>query len=110
MAGSNASIRDRLLLRPVVPITVPPASASQTPITMVCLLCGWSFRETSGSAVSVLELRTGDATSGAILGEAALASGGTNTQWLGDEGVLAEAGVVVARLSGAYIGTLYVRV
>lgn len=110
MAGSNASIRDRLLLRPVVPVTVPGASASQTPITMVCLLCGWSFRETSAGAVSVLELRTGDASTGAVLGMIALASGGSNTQWLGDEGVLAEAGVVVARISGAYSGTLYVRV
>lgn len=110
MAGSNASIRDRLLLRPVVPVTVASASATQTPITMVCLLCGWSFRETSGGAAAAVELRTGDATTGAILGEVGLASAGTSTQWLGDEGVLAEAGVVVSRLSGAYIGTLYIRV
>lgn len=110
MPDSNAGVRDRLLLRPIVPITIQATAADVTLVTKAVLLCGWSLRETTGGGAASCEFRTGDASTGAILGEQALASAGTGSQWLGDEGVLAESGVVVHRVAGTFTGTIWIRI
>jgi hypothetical protein len=107
---SNAELRDRLLLRPVVPIQIPTTAVSVAVVGKACLLVGWSFEETTGGATAALEVRAGDSTSGAFVAGVALASGGASTDATCNEGILCESGVGVTRLSGSFKGAVWVRI
>lgn len=85
------------------PIPIPVTTVSVLAIDSLCWLTGWSFRETTGAAAAAVELRSG----GNVIGEAAIPSGGTATQWLGPNGVRCEGGVTVHIVSGSVIGAVY---
>lgn len=110
MADTNSEVRDRLAERPIVPIPIPTTSADLTLVTLPVLLVGWSLRETTGSGAAVAEFIAGQSTTNEVAGEQALASGGTGSQFLGDEGLLCEAGLLVHRVSGTFTGCVWVRI
>lgn len=111
MAGdSNEGIRDRLLSRPLLPLPIPTITTDKTLTTRVCLFCGWSLRETTGSAPATAEFHGGTDTTNPIVGEEQMASGTAGTKHLGTEGVLCESGLMIHVISGSVTGVAYVRV
>jgi hypothetical protein len=107
---TNASLRDRLLERPIVPITIPTTSADVPVTSKACLLVGWSFFETSGSAGATAEIRSGDASTGTYVAGVSLASGGAASQHAANEGILCEGGISVHRLGGSFRGSVWIRI
>ena len=72
-------------------------------------LCGWSVRETAGAAA---KWRLWDSTTvgqGQIVGNGYLAANLSDTQWLGDKGVLCVGGLTVDVLAGAMEFVVWVR-
>lgn len=109
-ADSNRTLRDQLLERPVLPIPIPTTTADKALCNRVCLFCGWSLRETTGAATATVEFEASASTTGPQVGEQQLASGGTGSQFLGTEGVLCEAGLLLHVISGSVTGVAYARV
>lgn len=110
MPDSNEEVRDRLAARPVVPISIPTITADTNLTSRPCLLCGWSLRETTGAATAAGEFKAGNDNTNPNVGEQALASAGTGSLALMDEGVLCEGGLRIHVVSGSLAGVAYVRI
>lgn len=109
MADTNATLRDRLLERPVLPVPIPTTTTDKALITRPCLLVGWSLRETTGAAVASAEFDAAPSSGGPTVGEQSLASAGSGSQHLCNEGVLCEGGVFLHVVSGSVTGVVYAR-
>lgn len=110
MADSNATLRDRLLQRPIIPVPIPTTTTDKAVTTRPCLLCGWSLRETTGAAVASVEFEAAQSTGGPACGEQQMASAGTGSQSINSEGVLCEGGLFLHVVSGSVTGCAWVRV
>lgn len=106
---SNRALRDRLAERPIIPLPIPTTNADKPLTTRACILCGWSLRETTGGATATVEFEAAQGTQGPPVGEQQMASGGTGSQVLPDEGVLCEGGVFLHVTSGSVTGCIWVR-
>lgn len=95
---------------PVQPVPVNTTIADVALVKTAADLCGWSLVETTGAAKASVELYDGADTTGELLGEVALASGASDTQWFGFAGVRCTRGVYVHVTAGSVKGALYLRV
>jgi hypothetical protein len=91
------------------PVQVLAVGADQLVISTEVRLCGWSLRETSAAAVAALRLRNGDSVGGPLVASIALASGGSDTVWLGDKGIRCGSGVFLDWLAGVFEGAIWLR-
>lgn len=71
------------------------------------VLKGWAFRETTAAAVATANLWDGTANNGLMLAPLALASGGKDTDWLGELGVSFTRGLFLEITAGSIIGTVW---
>jgi hypothetical protein len=110
VADSNAALRDQLLERPIRAIDIPTSTADRELVQRVCLLVGWSLRETTGSATATAEFFAAQGTAGPRVGEQQMASGASGSLAIANEGVLCEAGVNLHVVSGSVAGCIWVRV
>jgi len=110
MADSNATLRDALMERPVLPIPIATTTTDTTLTSKPCLLCGWSLRETTGSAAATCEFDGSRDPAGPTTGEILLAAGTSSSFSLMDEGVLCESGLLLHVISGSVKGVAYARV
>jgi len=108
-SDSNATLRDRLLQRPVLPVPIPTITADKPLVTRPCLLVGWSLRETTSSATATAEFSASTDPAGPFAGEQQLASGGSGSFHVCNEGLLCEAGLMIHVISGSVRGVAYVR-
>ena len=91
-------------------IPVPTTTTDTQLTSRPCLLVGWSLRETTAAAVAAVQLFSGGSTGGVLVGEQALASGGTGNHQVAPDGVLCEGGLFLDVLSGSVAGVVYVRI
>lgn len=70
--------------------------------------CGYSLRETAGSAAVVRVWDNASAASGTLLATIGLAASASETKYFGEEGIRAENGVFLQTVSGAVEGCVYV--
>lgn len=110
MVNSQGPLRDRLADRPVLPLSFTARTADKSLSNTAVLLVGWSIRESTGSAVATVELEGNQGTGDPHVGEIQLASGASETKFLGDEGVLCEGGLNLHVIAGSVSGCVYARV
>ena len=67
-------------------------------------LLGWSVRESGAAAAVTIDLKEGSA-SGRVLATIVLATSGTDTQWLGDSGIVCNSTTLYADLTGTGVPT-----
>lgn len=106
---SIQAFRDRLRERPARPVPVPTTTTDVPVLGKACLVVGWSFRETTGSARAAATLVNGSGATGDSAAEIGILSGGGHVQGLGDEGVLCEGGLFLHVVTGSVAGTVYAR-
>jgi hypothetical protein len=72
-------------------------------------LCGWSLRETTGSAGASVDLYTGEGTNGELIASIAVASGGMSAVISSHHAIWARRGIFVNVVSGSVTGVVYYR-
>jgi hypothetical protein len=102
-----------------VELSPPPRAIHALPVTLsgagVQLLelpvefCGWSLRETTGSAGASVDFYTGSGTGGELIASTAPASGMSTSLSLNNHGVWARRGIYVNVVSGAVTGVVWYR-
>lgn len=71
-------------------------------------LIGWSLREPSAAAAAI-ELRDGHDSGGQMLAAISLAASGSDTQYMGPEGIPITSGVFGHVITGAMVGALWIK-
>jgi hypothetical protein len=88
-------------------ITAGTTDAQAIAATTDLRLMGWSVRESAGSpAAATLNLRHGTSASDPVVAGINLAASGVDSQWFGPQGLPADAGIYLDRLTGNTTVTL----
>lgn len=90
----------------VTVISVPVTATSQEIASGRVWLAGWSLRETTGAAAASVEFTSG----GNPIGESSMISGGSDTNWLGANGVIINGDVTLNVITGSVKGAVYVAI
>lgn len=93
---------------PAQPVPVPTTTTSQLVTGRGAIVYGWSLLETTGAAAASVEVYSGQDDTGTLLAVSHLASGDSDTQWMGDAGVFAAGGVYLKVTSGSVKGSVWV--
>lgn len=114
----NAAPAPGPLGQPVTPTALSPAPASiaDAPSDSLDLLAwsgptrllGWSFSEEAGAAAKII-LRDGNGTGARVIAVISLASGESNREWFGPDGIQVSTGIYVDRTAGTTLGAIYHR-
>lgn len=88
-----------------IPLTVAPNPV--TPLAGELLLGGWSFLETTGAAVALIELWDGGAPGGETVAVIALAAGASADRTCPGLGLLIRSGLTINVLAGSIRGSAW---
>ncbi len=102
-------VEDRPSRPPIRPIPLPVDVQSAGLIAVAVELCGWSVKETTGTATAALQFYNGDSNGGEIVGEQVLAAGASATVGPAPDGVLCSRGLYLLVVSGSVTGSVWVR-
>lgn len=94
---------------PITPLTVPVTATMFSVITGDVLLCGWSFKETTGSAPATVLILDGADTTGQRLIDITLLAGQSRYDDAPFPGIYCTRGVFINIGSGSVQGTIFVR-
>jgi hypothetical protein len=86
-------------------ISVPVTTVDVPIIGGPAQLSGWSLRETTGTAVAIVQLLSGVN----LLASLAIPSNGSLASWLGKDGIPAQQGIRLHVVSGSAEGAIYAR-
>lgn len=89
-------------------LQVLSTDGSRTLISTGCLLIGWSFSETTGTAIANLALFNGQSSAGSRVASIGMVAGGGSNAGPGWPGIPVPDGLYVATGAGAFRGAVWV--